>query len=280
MNRTGKSRVVMTILLSVLLIVQMLVFMVNKKESNMAIFLMFGLIVLLALISVFMSIYKLKELKDRISSLPESYKAVYVDAQESIDLSNLSSGMKQDIKTAVLEIFEHASMDQRDVESVIDGDLNKFLEPFISAGGGNFSILYLMAYSLSLFVGYIILMKVYKMTKIGFSLEAIESSTLDFGIVISYAIIAFVFFPWLMYLMRKASVERWSNVKRLWIICPVLLPIGILFVLIGVENDALRAFLDKELSLLDSPLKLLSAIVIFLLSLYLVKLSRKKQITN
>lgn len=278
MNKTGKSKIIMTVLLSVLLMAQMIIFLLTKKESSTAILLMFGFIVLLALVSAGLSFYQLKALKDRISSLPEAYKTVYIDAQESINLSNLSKGMKQDIKTAILEIFEHAALDNRDIESVINGDLNKFIEPFVSAGGGNFNVLYLFSYSISLFIGYILFMKIYKISKVGFTLEALEKSTLDLGSVISYAIIAFIFVPWLMYIMRKSAIERWSNIKRLWILGPMILPIGLLFIPIGIENEAFRVFLDTEIPLLDSPMKLTFASLAFAISIYFGKLTRKKQI--
>ena len=278
MNRTGKSKIIMIVSLSVLLIAQMIIFLLTKKESSTAILMMFGFIVLLALVGVALSFYQLKVLKDRISLLPEAYKTVYIDAQESVNLSNLSKGMKQDIKAAILEIFEHSALDNRDVESVINGDLNKFIEPFISAGGGNFNGLYLYSYSTSLFIGYILFMKLYKIFKFGFTVEAIEKSTLDLGIIISYAIIAFIFVPWLMYIMRKAAIERWSTVKRLWILCPIMLPIGLLFILIGIDNEAFRGFLDTEIPLLDSPMKLAFASFVFAVSIFLVKLTRKKQL--
>lgn len=278
MNKTGKSKLVMTIALSIMLIVQMVVFAVMKKDSNGIMYMMFGLIVLMAVVAVAFSYFNLRQLRERVSSLPDSYKDVYIDAQEMINLSNLSKGMKQEIKTAVLEIFEHAALDNRSVEDVMGGDLKSFIGGFIAASGGKFNLTYLLSYSTSLFIGYLLLMKVYKMSKVGMTLDAIETQMLDMGIIASYALISFVFLPWLLVLMRKAAVERWSMVKRGWIIAPLLIPIAILFILIGVENESFRAFLDYEVGVFNSPIKIMLGLVLLFVSVYFIKWSRKKQL--
>ncbi len=275
MNKTGKNKLFMTIGLCVLLMIQMVVFIIFKRDAGIALWSMFSLIVLMALGAVLFSYMNLKALKERVSSLPVTYQDVYLDAQEIIGLSSMSKGMKTDTKAAVLEIFEHAAIDNRDVEDVIDNNLKTFMNGFLDAADGQYSIKYLMSYSILLFVGYILMMKLYKITRIGFSFAAIQTEKLDVGIVFTYALIAFIFFPWLMLIMKHASINRWSGLKRIWIMVPFIIPVGLLGILIGVDTPELRAILDAEMPIFDSAFKLMIGFVVVIASIVMMKWSRK-----
>ncbi|MBI9014204.1 MAG: DUF1048 domain-containing protein [Clostridiales bacterium] len=271
----GRYKLYMSLGLSVLLIVLMAIFVIAKPDAGVALWLMFGIIILFSMIAVVMNYSKLSNLKNRIDTLPETYQVVYIDAQEIIGLSAMSKTMKFETKQAILEIFEHAVIDNRDVEEVIGGDLKSFMDGFIEAAGGQYSFLYLFSYSSVLFMGYLLLMKVYKLIRDGFEISNFETENLDFGIVFTYALIAFVFFPWLMIIMKKASSEQWSGLKRSLILLPFIIPFGLMSMLIGVENNRLRGILDFELPLFNSPGAFFVGIVILIGLIILMRYAQK-----
>jgi len=276
----GRYKLYMSLGLSVLLIVLMAIFVIAKPDSGVVLWSMFGLIILLSMIAVVVNYSKLNDLKNRTETLPETYQVVYIDAQEMIGLSAMSKTMKFETKQAVLEIFEHAVLDNRDVDEVIGGNLKSFMNGFIEAAGGQYSFLYLFSYSGVLFVGYLLLMKVYKLIRDGFEVSNFETENLDFGIVFTYALIAFVFFPWLMIIMKKASSEQWAGIKRSLILLPFIIPAGLMSILIGVENDRLRNTLDFELPLFNSPIAFFTGIIILIGLVVLMRYAQKVQLRS
>jgi len=274
----GRYKLYMSLGLSVLLIVVMAIFVIAKPDAGAVLWSMFGLIILLSIIAVAVNYSKLNDLKNRTETLPEAYQIVYIDAQEMIGLSAMSKTMKYETKQAVLEIFEHAVLDNRDVDEVIGGNLKNFMNGFIEAAGGQYSFLYLFSYSGGLFVGYLLLMKVYKLIRDGFEISNFETENLDFGIVFTYAVIAFVFFPWLMVIMKKASSEQWTGIKRSMILLPFAIPVGLISMLIGVENDHLRNILDYELPVFNSPIAFFVGILILMGLLLLMRYAQKLQL--
>lgn len=274
----GRYKLYMSLGLSVLLIVLMAIFVIAKPDAGFVLWSMFGLIILLSVIAVAVNYSKLNDLKNRTETLPEAYQIVYIDAQEMIGLSAMSKTMKYETKQAILEIFEHAVLDDRDVDEVIGGNLKSFMNGFIEAAGGQYSLLYLFSYSSMLFVGYLLLMKVYKLIRDGFEVSNFKTENLDFGIVFTYALISFVFFPWLMITMKKASSEQWAGIKRSLILLPFIIPAGLMSLLIGVENERLRNILDYELPLFNSPVAFSVGIIVLLGLVLLMKYSQKVEL--
>jgi len=274
----GRYKLYMSLGLSVLLIVLMAIFVIAKPDAGFVLWSMFGLIILLSIIAVAVNYSKLSDLKNRTETLPEAYQIVYIDAQEMIGLSAMSKTMKYETKQAVLEIFEHAVLDDRDVDEVIGGNLKSFMNGFIEAAGGQYSLLYLFSYSGVLFVGYLLLMKVYKLIRDGFEVSNFKTENLDFGIVFTYALISFVFFPWMMITMKKASSEQWAGIKRSLILLPFVIPVGLMSLLIGVENERLRSILDYELPLFNSPVAFSVGIIVLLGLVLLMRYSQKVEL--
>jgi len=274
----GRYKLYMSLGLSVLLIVLMAIFVIAKPDAGFVLWSMFGLIILLSIIAVAVNYSKLSDLKNRTETLPEAYQIVYIDAQEMIGLSAMSKTMKYETKQAVLEIFEHAVLDDRDVDEVIGGNLKSFMNGFIEAAGGQYSLLYLFSYSGVLFVGYLLLMKVYKLIRDGFEVSNFKTENLDLGIVFTYALISFVFFPWMMITMKKASSEQWAGIKRSLILLPFVIPVGLMSLLIGVENERLRSILDYELPLFNSPVAFSVGIIVLLGLVLLMRYSQKVEL--
>jgi len=268
----------MSLGLSVLLIVLMAIFVIAKPDAGFVLWSMFCVIILLSVIAVVINYSKLNDLKNRTETLPEAYQIVYIDAQEMIGLSAMSKPMKYETKQAILEIFEHAVLDNRDVDEVIGGNLKSFMNGFIEAAGGQYSLLYLFSYSSVLFVGYLLLMKVYKLIRDGFEVSNFKTENLDFGIVFTYALIAFVFFPWMMITMKKASSEQWAGIKRSLILLPFIIPVGLMSLLIGVENENLRSILDYELPLFNSPVAFSIGVILLVGLVLLMRYSQKVEL--
>jgi len=274
----GRYKLYMSLGLSVLLIVLMAIFVIAKPDAGFVLWSMFCVIILLSVIAVVINYSKLNDLKNRTETLPEAYQIVYIDAQEMIGLSAMSKPMKYETKQAILEIFEHAVLDNRDVDEVIGGNLKSFMNGFIEAAGGQYSLLYLFSYSSVLFVGYLLLMKVYKLIRDGFEVSNFKTENLDFGIVFTYALIAFVFFPWMMITMKKASSEQWAGIKRSLILLPFIIPVGLMSLLIGVENENLRSILDYELPLFNSPVAFSIGVILLVGLVLLMRYSQKVEL--
>lgn len=259
----GRYKLFMSIGLSITLLVVMAVFFIARPEMSSVIWLMFSLIIILSLIGVAVNYRKLKSIEKRCHNLPQNYKEAYLDAQELIGLSAMTTLMKNESKEAILEIFEHAVLDNRALGEVINHDLKTFVKGFLVEGGGN-NLTYLMTYSGMLFMGYLLLMKVYKITRVGFHMDNFKTETLDFGIVATYALIAFVFFPWLMLTMKKASSLQWKGLKRGLILLPFIIPIALFMTLVIADDHRLRMLLDQNMGIFNSPFKFLLGVLIFI----------------
>lgn len=280
MNKVGQYKLFMSIGLAVLVIVLGYVFSVITHGKG--IWILFSIIVLLAMIAVAVNFMSLKLLKGKLNKLPEPYKKVYMDAQEAIGLSSMSKLQKKEVNEMILEIFEHAALDQRDINDVIDHNLEVYVNQFITIAGGKPSFLYMFSYSSFLFVIYLILIKLYKVIRPGFDLDNFKTETLDFGITATYALIAFVFFPWLMMTLKKASLERWSNKKRFLILLPFSVPFGLMALLILVRIPEVIDILDIAVPMFSSVylffIGVLSAIGFYLLMKYAQKKQMRKSL--
>ena len=152
----------------------------------------------------------------------------------------------------ILEIFEHADLGKRDVNEVIGNDINEYVNGFIKESPNKKNAIYVTSYSIFLFIVFLLFLKIYKVSRDGFSLDNFETEVLDVGIVLSYAIISFIFYPLLMFLITKSIKENWQGPKRLIAGIPTIIPVAIFASLIFIDNDNLRNFLDQELPIFTS----------------------------
>ncbi|MFZ7121340.1 MAG: DUF1048 domain-containing protein [Eubacteriaceae bacterium] len=277
MNFKGKNKIFMSIGLTILLILQIIFFINVNPQSRNPLGIIFATIIFLALFAVYINWIAVKKIEKRIKNLPESYKDVYIHANEYIGMSNMKRTQKKEIMTMILEIFEHAHLDNRNVEEVIGKNLDLFMKNFIEAAGGNTSFGYLFGYSSALYIIYLFFMKLYKVLKTGsFTFESLYNETLDIGIILMYGLIAFVFFPWLLLTMQKASKERWNGIKRGLILIPFLIPFGLVGVLIFVKDQRFINFIDTPVALFSSVNSIIIGTVLLLGSILLMKYSQRK----
>jgi DNA-binding ferritin-like protein (Dps family) len=249
----GRNRLLITIVLSVLLIAQLVVFLVVQQKPNTGSAVIALLVILTAIGAIYFSFRGFKKLESRVSSLPNDYKELYINASEIVGTSNLSKYMKKDINSMLLEIFEEASSEGRDSKEVINNDLNTYVAGFVNASGGTFSFSYLLSYSTMLFVFYLFLMKAYKVLRADTAtLDNISSETLDVGIVGMYALISFIFFPWMLIAIRNNASKQTSGIKRISVVFPFLIPIALVVGLIGFDSPSLRQILDTSIPLMSN----------------------------
>ncbi len=237
------------------------------------------LVVLLAAIAVTVSYLNMKRIEHRVSELPEEYRRFYIDANEAIGLSSMKRSSKKYTMEMILEILEHANSDGRSISDVVGPDSEAFLNGFIQASGGQLSPLYLFGYALGNFVIYILFIKVYKVARNGsFNPTNISTETLDIGIVLTYALIAFIFLPWLLVVMQRAASRQWNGLKRIWIVLPFIIPAGLMALLIFIDTPALRRFLDQPLPLLTTLPSIIIGILLVPLSFLISGYARKRQL--
>lgn len=279
MNNSGRMKLYMSIGLAVLLVVQIIIFFFLKPGTLGGVAIIFGIIILMAVIAVYFNYNSVKQAEKRVEYLPEDYRTFYIDATEAINLSSMKRRYKRDTRHMILEILEHASADGRSLEEVVGNDRDSYISAFITASGGSLTPLYLFGYSLASFVLYLLFMKAYKVFRDGGNpLDNLATETLDVGIVLTYALIGFIFLPWLLIVMQKAAKNQWSGLKRLLIILPLSIPLGLMMMLIFVDSPALRTFLDQPLPLLSNPWQLLLGILVGVLSLVIISYARKRQL--
>jgi hypothetical protein len=150
---------------------------------------------------------------------------------------------------------------------------------FIEASGGKMTPLYLFAYSGFLFIIYLLFIKLYKVVKPGdFSMKLIETQTLDVGIVLLYGLLAFIFFPWMMYTINKAAKEQWQGLKRILLIIPFSIPIGLILLLIVFDNPSFIEFIDKPLPIFTSVYSIGVGVLLAVGCLILMKYAQKRQL--
>ena len=274
----GKYRLFMSIGVSMLLILLAVLIIALGPQMNSGLWIIYSIIVLISIAASIMIYTKIKLTEKRISNLPSEYVKVYEDAQELIGLSSMNQTMKKETSDMILEIFEHASQENRDVNEVIGDNLNEYMEEFLSASGGEPSILYWFSYSSLLFTGYLLFIKLYKVIRSGgFNMNGFETETLDLGITITYAIISFVFFPLLMITLKKAAKEHWKGIKSMVTLLPFIIPVGLLVLLMN-GNEAFRAFVDQPFPIFNSIYTFMIGIVVFIGFGFLMKYAQKRQL--
>ncbi len=271
MNFKGKNKFYILVTLTLLFIIQIIIYL-SFNVTNPQITVVMILLVLIAFVGVLVSYMAIKRTGRRIKKIPDSYKEVYYDIVEIVGISVMNMAQKRNTMNMVLEIFEHASLQNRDVNEVTGGNLEEFMSGFIEVSGGKLSTIYLVSYSTFLFVIYILFIKLYKVIKYGgLSLEAIEQQVLDRGIVLTYLIIAYIFFPWMLTTVKKAATEQWRGIKKALLLIPFLLPLSLVSVLIISDNTTFREFLDSPMPILSSAFLVICALIISVVSFLVMR---------
>lgn len=277
MNYQGNNKLFISIGFTVLLISSFLILVLAKPESRTALATFSGAIVFLSSLGIYVSTLQVKKIKMRVENLPTSYQSVYLNAHELLGTQGLPKGDIQEIMSMILEIFEHANIDNRKVDDIISNDLGHFLQGFIDEAKKSNNLGFILTYSTSLFISYLLLIKAYKVLRTGsFSFSLIETETLDVGIVVMYALIGYIFFPWLLYMIKRSTRYQWHGIKRLFILTPFIIPLGLMMGLILLDSPELRLIVDRPVPLFTNVWSIGIGIILLLISLWALKVQRKR----
>ncbi|GMQ56347.1 hypothetical protein AN1V17_07400 [Vallitalea sediminicola] len=276
MTNNSRNKIFITVGFTILLVIQMLIFLSVKGFESASLMVLFIAIILLAFIAIGISTIDLKQTKERVKNLPEEYKKVYLDANEIITMSTMTKGQKRDTMVMVLEIFEHAAIEKRDVYEVIGNDLRVYLDEFIEVSGGRTTPLHLIGYSTFSFVAYLVAMKLYLLSKNSeWSLEGLKANPLNLGIIVVYAVIAYVFMPLNLIIMQKAANEQWIGIKRGLILIPFVIPIGLIAAMMLIRDPHIKAIVDMDVPIFTSVISVFIGAVVLFISFLLMKIGRK-----
>lgn len=263
MQYRGKNKLMVLICLTILQLVLIGVYILSSSQLNLGILLMFGILFLLALVATLLSYRAIKKTEQRIATIPDTYKKVYININELVGVSAMKADEKSTVMSMVLEIFEEASSEGRTVESVTGGNIEHFMTSFMEETKGALTLPYLLCFSGFLYFLYLLSMKLYMVVRNdGFTMVSLEQNTLNVGIALMYAIIAFVFLPLMMITVQTSATKQWTGIKKIIVALPLLIPVAVVAVFIIVDSPEFITFVDKELPIMNSIPKLLLVIVI------------------
>ncbi len=277
MKYQGKNKLFLSVGTALLIIIALLISFIASPDAQPALFTLSGAIVLMAVLCVAYSYRQYRNIQKRISKLPEDYQALYLNIHELLGTYGISKHDKHSILSMILEIFEHAHLDKRAADDVIGTDIASFVDGFVKEIGYTLTPRYLFGYTTSLFLTFLLFIKGYKVIRAGnITLAALNSETLDVGIVVAYFIISYAFVPWLLFSVRKATRQQWHGVQRLKLLLPMLIPVGLMMALIMIDNTAWRGIIDKPLPIFASPLSLSLGIFMLIAAIILTKFYHRK----
>ncbi len=265
--------------LALVLLVQVVLFIWFSESLQTGLSLVLSIMVVLALVAVYANYRSVKRTEEKAKSLSKDYRDFFVNAGEAIGSSSMKRGDKRDTMDLILEILLHAHEDGRGLEDVVGSDPSGYINNFIEASGGRLTPLYLIGLSTTSFFLYLLMIKAYKVFRDGNgTFDSIGIETLDVGIVATYFIIAFVFLPWLLLMLQKASKEQWSGLKRLIVVLPLSIPLALMAILIFVENKTLRQLMDRPLPIMENIWLIIISGLLALGGIVLIKYSRKVEL--
>ncbi len=276
---SGRMKVYLSSGLALVLLVQVVLFFLINDKFRLGVSIILSIMVALALLNVYFNYQSVRKSEEKVKSLSDEYRNFYLNADEAVKSSSMKKWDKKNTMDMILEILLHAYEDGRRLEDLIGSDSSAYINNFIQASGGRFTPLYMFGLSTTSFFLYLLLIKAYKVVRQGeVSLKSISIETLDVGIVVIYFIIAFMFMPWLLLVLQKASLEQWSGFKKLLIFLPLSIPILLILVLIIVDNQSLRVVLDTPLPIMGNIWLILICIFLALAGIGMVKYSRKLEL--
>ena len=279
MKNFGKMKLFALSGLFALIIISLITFILVNPESRPVIGLFFGIVALMSGFSVFIAFRGVKKIEKMIENLSKEYKDVYVNANEIVAMSFMNKASKKETMDMILEIFTAAQNEGRSVESVIGNDLGSFMKGFIEVSGGKTNFLYLFSYSTFIYVIYLFAMKAYLVIRNGdMGLNSLKEYQLDLGTIIAYGLIAYLFFPLYISVIKKASTDRWKGGKKILVLIPFLIPFALFAMLIFVKNDWFVRMVDIDIPVFNNPFSIIVGIVIVFVARYGMKYARKIQL--
>lgn len=275
----GKNKLVILTVLGIIFLLQVILYLILSTNIRWTELTLLILILLIAVIGVIYSLKALRKTEKRVISLPQSYQEIYLRADEIIALSGMKRNQKKETMNYILEIFEDASINTRDVNEVIGSNLEQFVQGFIEVSGGVETVPYLLSYSTFLYVIYLLFMKLYMVVKGSGPIEDIlRNETLDLGIILMYAIISYIFFPLMYVMVRRSARKGWTGLKRGLVAVPLVIPILLVVIMMFVKKPQFRAYIDNPIHIFSSYFTVLLGILIVIISFILMKFLQNRAI--
>ncbi|MFH0766656.1 MAG: DUF1048 domain-containing protein [Bacillota bacterium] len=274
----GKNRFWLLISLLVFFVILLVIFFALNATSSLIFYIIFVIGISNVIAAIIFTIIYNKKTKKRIQGLSKPYQEMYIQSQNIINSSLTNKKERKVNIEMILEIFEHACLANRDINDVVNNDIHKYIEGFILESKFKFNLYYMLTYCLFLYIVFLLSMKTYKLFReSSFSLDNFQSYPLDVGIVLTYTIISFVFFPLLLLIINGIAKKKLQGYKKIVIIIPTLIPIGLSIILIFVNNENFKSFLDQPINIFPN---LFAYILGFLLAAALLVLMKFTNISK
>lgn len=248
--------------------IQLVFLLLSQTTKNLVI--ISGTVFFITCVLVLIAFLRARGIRKKSAGLSEVYRKAYLEAEEIIEASILRRGQKKAVSEMVLEIFACADRDGRKPEDVYGGEVSGLVNGFIEEIGIQKSAFALLIQSAGFFLGFLLVIEGYKLIKIGsLGTEAFQSASLDVGIVLLYALVSFLFIPFLRITLQAAFSRRWKGLKWGLLLIPTLVPLGLVALLIKIEDQAVRFILDAPLHLFRGVPSMVTAAAAALLFLLL-----------
>ncbi|MDC0559107.1 DUF1048 domain-containing protein [Candidatus Izimaplasma bacterium] len=270
----GKNKMWLMISFVVLLLILLVVFLIVGGPLGSVMWIIFGIIIANAVVVILISYLYSKKTGERIKGLSKPYQDTYILATNLVNVGITKNMERKEILAMILEIFEHADIAGRSVDEVIGNDINGYIQNFIEESKHKFNLLFVMTYSMFLYVCFLLFFKSYKVFRPGdFTIDKFKTETLDVGIVLMYTVISFVFYPLLMYVINQIAKNNLQGYKKLVIVIPASIPILLVGVLMFIRNESFRNFLDQPFVIFPNLFTFILGIVLGVVILFLMKYS-------
>jgi len=259
---------------------------INSREGNVTyldnpgIYIIAGLVIVVNILAIVMTMAKARKKRNSsIGLLEGDYLENYDICDEIVRLSNVQIRDKKAIMTMVLEIFAIAQEENKTIELVTGGNVETFINNFINEYGGKRSVFYNIYYGGMIYIMYLFFMKTYMFLKYNeFNLEGFMIAKLDLGIVVFYAIVAFVFFPLLMYAYKISAIKNYTGIKRGVILLPFIIPFGLVAYMILSHGSEYSQWRDIEVSVFGDAWSIMLGIILIIALPLLMKFEQKRNI--
>jgi DNA-binding ferritin-like protein (Dps family) len=279
MNFKGKNKLYLLVILTLLFMAQTVIYLTKVDSIKTGEITILILLIVFAIIGIFIALYRLRVVKQRIKTLSPQYKEIYLQADEIVNLSAMKRVHKKETMVMILEIFEHASLQNRDVNSVIGGNLEQFISGFISVSAGRPTLLYLISYSSFLYIIYLLFMKLYLIFRSDIVVsDILQTEPLDLGIILTYGIIAFVFFPWMMLTTQRAAQKQWRGLKKILLLLPFTLPFLLILLLIKVDNSSFIIFIDTPVPIFTNYYTISLGIILLVVLFRVMRFAQNREL--
>lgn len=249
-------KVLIVVILSVLLIVQLGVFLFLANSANKIS--EYSIAFVIVILAVSTSVYTILTRNKIRKSLNGDYLDLYDEVTSKIALSSLSIVDKKDAERAVMELLVEAKFNNKLPEEAIP-DTDEFTKEMLEAYGGSKALFVWMLRGLMYWIIYIVFMQGYLYIKYGFNGE-----TMPVFVILVYGIISLIGLPSLWYAMSNRD-------KRVYFLIPVLVLAGSMATFFNAHIWFEGTILYEESTFLNNPIVILALLFLAVLLAVIVR---------